>query len=98
MELTDNYDESTDTKTHIRIQENKVDIHINNKDLLNTNIGKLFYLIMGKCTKSLKAKLQVLSKFQAIEYKNDTIVFLRAIKEAPLDSRYKRASTSPSGT
>ena len=60
------YDESTDNKTHIRIWEKGVDIRVKNKDQLNTSIGDIFSLILGKLTESLKAKLQVLSTFQAI--------------------------------
>ena len=81
LDIPANYDESTANKTQIRIREKEVDIHVNKKYLLNTNIGTLFSLIVVKWTESLKAKLRGLSTLQAIEYDNDAIGFLRAIIE-----------------
>ena len=40
---------------------------------------------MGKLTRTLKAKLQRLSMFQAIEDENNTILFIRAMKEAAFE-------------
>ena len=65
-DIPSDYDENTAKKTHSRIWEKGVDIRVKNKDQLNTSIGDLFSLIVGKLTESLKAKLQVLSTFQAI--------------------------------
>ena len=81
LDIPDDYDESTAPKTQIRTWEKEVGIHVKNKYQLNTNIRKLFYLIMGQCTEALKAKLRGLPTFQAIEYKNDVMGFLRTIKE-----------------
>ena len=80
LDIPANYYESNAPKTHIRIWEEEFDIHVNNKDRLNTNIGKSFSLIMGQCTEALEAKLRGLSIFQAVEDENYSIVFLRAIK------------------
>ena len=76
LDIPADYDKSTATKTQIRMWEKEVDIPVNKKDNLNTNIRKLFSLIMGQCTESLKAMLKVVPTFQAIEDYNDVMGFL----------------------
>ena len=44
-------------------------------------MGKLYSLILGQCTKGLKAKLKGLSTFKMIDGTNDAIGLLRAINE-----------------
>ena len=67
------YDKITSTKTQIMIWEKEVNISVQKKYQLNTNIGKLFSLIMGKYIESLKANLQGILTFQSIKYNNNAI-------------------------
>ena len=67
------YDKITTTKNQIRIWENEVNICVQKKYQLNTNIGKIFFLIMGLYIKALKANLQGLLTFQSIKYNNNAI-------------------------
>ena len=75
-----NYYESIFTKTQIRIWEKDVDIHVNKTDRLDTNISKMFSLIILKFKEAFKDRLQALSTFQGIKDVNDAIGFLHAIK------------------
>ena len=78
--IPDDYNESTATTTQIRIGEKEFDIHVNKKDRLNTSTRKLFSIIMGKFTEYLKAKLQGILTFKAIEDYNGAIGYIRAKK------------------
>ena len=73
LDILADYDVRNATKTQIRIWEREVNICVRKQYQLNTNIGKIFFIIMRLYLESLKANLRGLLTFQAIKYNNNAI-------------------------
>ena len=50
------------------------------KPQIEVKIGKLYALVMGKCTKALKAKIRSLDTFKDTDENSDAIEIIKSIK------------------
>ena len=76
----DNYGTEDENKTEALIFEKQINRYILREELLNNNITKVFSLVWGQCTDTLKAKLESTNNWKDIQKNKDALQLLKEIK------------------
>ena len=69
-----------ESRSVLQIWEKEINLHVKWKRQLKFNIWKLYALVIGQCTKALKANLRSLAAYKDTEEWSDAINLIKSIK------------------
>ena len=81
MDIPDDIDEDTATKSETRIWEKRIDEYVKRDEAYKQNMKTLYAVIWGQCTEALRAKLQAKDTHKDIAMNGDSIELLKNIKD-----------------
>ena len=93
--IDDDGKEIQPTKAEEKKWDLKMKRHLEREDLLDSNLEKLFGLIMGQCTQGLMAELKAEKEYEIRAKTSDALWLLKKVKviSAGIDSRVNRIYT-----
>ena len=79
------------TETEKEIWKEEIKVHVRRRRTLEDNIAKLFSLVLGQCSESLRQKIEAHPDHEEVEDRVDGIGLLRIIKSLAHDVRAEKS-------